>query len=351
MKLLKTIGLVAAVVSMLGSASHLSAQAPYIPTLSVTTNGNIVTITWTGIVEAQGYNLVAGSASGLANIANVNLPLAVGRTIVVTAPSGIYFLRVRATAGSLAGPFSNEVQVNVNQVPCGTPAVPVIGTAVAGPNVTVSWAPIPGAIGYQVHYSRFAGASELVQTTGSNSHTQYVPLVGTFFVRVVAVSPCGASTSLEATFTIENLSGSGPRTPDPPPGQLLPVPSYGEAVMYETAARFPGDLANAGGSRMWLYRLVHELRKRDSRWGLNYKRGQYGDLSRDIVAYNPTNRPDNLESQIYLFDVVYQIDFANGPFWGDATHDTWSARGNPLCGTEWCAMWTLEPYIAAGFTP
>jgi len=36
---------------------------------------------------------------------------------------------------------------------------------------------------------------------------------------------------------------------------------------------------------------------------------------------------------------------------GDVTDDTWGARGNPACGTTWCARWTIENYLRAGFTP
>ena len=119
------------------------------------------------------------------------------------------------------------------------------------------------------------------------------------------------------------------------------------------ANQYPGDLRNACGSRMYLYRLVNALRKRDSRWGLNWKRGWKGSLSTDIVTYNGTNLPDNQASKIYLVDVVSGICESNGFAWNwhETTEKTWAARGSSECGSEWCAKWTIDPYLAAGFPP
>ena len=137
--------------------------------------------------------------------------------------------------------------------------------------------------------------------------------------------------------------------------------------MSQVAAVYRGDLANACGSRLYLYRLVHELRKRDTRWGLNFKRGHW-ETSTDIITYNPTNRPDQYESQVYLIDVVSAICEGNHPVWNtNTTAETWGCghhadpitqphvfaacppRNHPDCATAYCAKWQIDGYIAAGF--
>jgi hypothetical protein len=371
MKHMKTTSLVAVALGFLAlGAGEAAAQAP---TLAVSANGAVVTIEWTGLLGAGGYNLQVGTGPGLANIASVNLP-ATTTKIIVTAPAGVYALRVRACApacdvpGAIFGPFSNVVTVNVGGPgpgpgPCGQVAAPKISVNVSGTILAISWPPVAGAIGYQIVFSQTPGGSQLVYTVGAGqtSFSQNVGgLAGTYYVRVVAGDACSTAVSQEVQFTLGGAPppgpgpapppGSGPRTPDPAPGQILPLPSYGEAVMAQVAAVFRGDLANACGSRTYLYRLVRELRKRDTRWGMNYKRGHYGDLSTDIVTYNPTSLPDNQASRIYLIDVVGSICEGNYPVWDpSATDKTWAARGDPVCGTEWCALWTIDHYLRAGF--
>jgi hypothetical protein len=135
---------------------------------------------------------------------------------------------------------------------------------------------------------------------------------------------------------------------------LLPRPSYLAGVVEAMARAYPGDLFNScrehGGNNTFMFRVAAELRRRDSRWGLNYKRGWAGDLSQDIVAYNPTDGPDNTASRIYLFDIISgHCGDRPGPNWADVTDVTWAQRGQPQCGSEWCARWTIDPLIRAGF--
>ncbi len=334
-----------------------AAQAP---TVTAAVNGAIVTVQWNSVPGATGYDiLVSGALSG-----SVNVPASV-TFFQVTPPAGTYGIQVRGTAGSVQGPLSNVVTVTVggsapSPTPCAPPPATAVNVSTSGTLVSVTWDPVAGAMGYRAEFSRFPGGTELAHTVGpgQTSLQGHSPFLGTFYVRVAAGNGCGISTSPEVAFTVGTAPApgpgpgpAGPRTPDPLPGQLLPAPGYGAAVVDDVAARFRGDLANACGSRTFLYRVVHELRRRDTRWGLNYKRGQRGSLSTDIVTFNPTNRPDDLESQVYLFDVIGAICEGNYASWGDATHDTWAAgqSGNPACGTPYCAMWTLDPYLAAGF--
>jgi hypothetical protein len=359
MKQMRSIGCVAAAFALVAlSANVAAAQAPV---LDVSANGATVTIQWTDLqaMGALGYNLQVGTTAGGAQIASVNLPTSVTR-IVVAAPAGTYFLRVRGLAGGGFGPFSNEASVTVGATPapgpCAAPAAPNVTAAVSGLGVTVNWEGVAGTAGYRVEFSMTPGGTDLVQTVGAGttSYTQYVGMAGTFYVRVVAGNGCGIAASNTVAFTIDGSapSGTGPRTPDPAAGTIIPRASLGylRAVVERMAAQHRGDLLNSCGSHTFMFRVVHALRQIDSRWGLNYKRGHQGDLSHDIVSYNPTNRPDEGESQVYLYDIIGGHCGSNpGPNWEDVTDRTWAARGNPICGTEWCAKWTLEPYLRAGF--
>ena len=350
MKLTKTTGMVAVALLAL-CAVEAAAQAP---ALTVTANGPTVTINWTAVPGATGYNLVVSGAL----TADVNLPASV-TNIVVNAPAGTYNLAVRATAAGQAGPFSNTASATVGGAPAPPPCQPTapsITTAVNGGVVTVSWGAVPGATGYAVQFSRFAGGTELVQQTTQTSYVQFVGALGTFFVRVVAVTPCGNGTSTEAAFTISTLVGNLPRTPDPAPGQLLPKPTYGQDVVVAMSQQYGFDLRNSceetGGNHLFMYRVVNALRQRDSRWGMNQKRGNQG-LSQDIVTYNPTNIADNQAQQIYLWDMIGGHCGSNPTWnWGDVTAATWEGGrvGGNGCSNRWCALWYMpSQYFQLGF--
>jgi hypothetical protein len=370
MKMKKTACVSAAVLGMVAvCAGDAAAQADFTPSLRLSANGNSVTIEWTPVTGALGYHLEVGSSPNSANVASVNVPASLpcngnGCRIVVAAPAGTYYMRVRGLTLTLQGPFSPVQSITVGgggSTPgpggCTQPAAPNVNANVSGGSVTVSWNSVSGTLGYRVELSRSSGRTEFTQIVGASqtSFTQQIGVPGTYYVRVISGNQCGTTASAEVSFRIGTPGpsgpGSGPRTPNPPAGQMLPLPSYGQAVMEQVARQFSGDLANACNSRAYLFRLLNALRQYDSRWGLNYKRGQHGDLSTDIITYNGTSNPDEGESHVYLVDVVGAICEGNHAAWGweEATHQTWAARGHPACGTEWCAKWTIAEYLAAGF--
>jgi hypothetical protein len=356
---------------LVASAGETAAQSA--PTVTASVNGGVVTVQWNGVPGATAYDIiVTGSLSG-----TVSVPASV-TSFTVTAPPGIYNIQIRGTAGSVQGPLSNTATVNVGgggPTPgCPAPAAPAVTASVAGFGVTVSWTPVAGAIGYRVEFSRTPGGTELVQTVpaAQTAIAGNVPFAGTFFVRVTAGSACGATaTSTEISFTAGTSPapvppGGGNRTPDPVPGQpgtffhdgeyLLPVPAYGRDVVNALAAAFPGEAAAArpsecpGGNNRFLFRVLQELRKRDTRWGLNYKRGNAPTLSEDIITYNGTNRPDNGESHVWLTDIVGGACFGGVPVWRDVSLvGTWDQKGQSYCGTTYCARWNIDPYLAAGY--
>lgn len=353
MTLTKTFRLLAVACLVVGaSARDAAAQAP---ALNVTANGSVVTIQWTPVQGALGYNLQVGFSAGGTEVASVNLPSTI-TNIVVAAPAGTYFLRVRGLAGATFGPFSNEASTTVGGSsptptpgPCVAPTAPTVTTTVSGPTVTVNWSAVAGAAGYRVEFSRTPNATELVQNigAGTTSYTHYVGMVGTFFVRVVSGNTCGTATSDTQPFTISTLiGGSGPRTPDPAPGQRLPLPGYGEAVVEAVALQYPGDLRNSctehHGTNVFMFRVLQALRARDSRWGLNWKRGNRGDLSQDIVTYHFGSGPDEDTTNVYIIDII-------GGHCGSRPTPAWIDQTEPTRSAGTIGRWTLQPYLRAGF--
>lgn len=355
MKGLKTTSVAVVALALLTVGAHdAAAQAP---TVTVSVNGSTVNISWTSLVGATGYNIVvSGTLSG-----QLQVPAST-TSAQVNAPAGTYTLQVQGFAGSQVGPLSNAATFTVGGSgglgPCtGTPAAPAVTVQTSGGNASVSWTPIPGAVGYRVELSRVPGGTELAQTVGANvtSFSQYIPMVGTFYVRIVVGTACGNATSADTAFTIGSLVGAGPRTPDPPAGQVLPRPTYGQDVVVAMALAYPGDLRNSchefGGNNVFMFRVLQALRQRDSRWGLNIKRGNQG-LSQDVVTYNPTAGPDEGATRIYLWDMIGG-HCGNNPTWNwaDVTQATRDAGARGECSNSDCARWTLTDYLRAGFQP
>ena len=340
--------------------------AQTVPTLAATVGaptgfGALVTLHWTALPLAQGYTLEAGVQPGVP-LLSYDVPASITQ-VSLFAPNGTYYVRIRGFAGGITGPYS-DVQTVVVGGPLTCP--PLVAPAVAaagapGLSVNVNWAPVAGAIGYRVEYSRFDGVTELSESVGPavNAVTKYAGIWGNFFVRVVAGNACN-EVAASPYVPFEIVYTPGPRTPDPEPGQLIPRASlsYLRGTVELVASAYPHVLADSCGSRAhnFLNLLVRELRKRDSRWGLNIKRGNQG-LSHDVVAYNPTNRPDEGESQIYLYDVIASHDTncdgsgRPAPNWADGTDATWAAGARGECSNFYCARWTLDSYIKAGYPP
>lgn len=131
----------------------------------------------------------------------------------------------------------------------------------------------------------------------------------------------------------------GGRTPDPPPGQRLPLPNT-FSIVEEVARNYPAALKNscqdAGGSWEFMDRLVDRLRQNDSRWGYNWKRGNVGDPSKDVIDYHFGPGPDEGSTDVYIIDVIAGHCGPNpSPGWTDVTASTaaggtigrWTGRG------------------------
>ena len=120
------------------------------------------------------------------------------------------------------------------------------------------------------------------------------------------------------------------------------------SLVNSMGSAYRGELLNScvehGGNNAWLFRVVQELRRRDTRWGLNWKRGRVGDMSQDVVTYNFSAAADEGTTNVYIIDIIGGHCGGNpGPAWNDVTEAT---RANGTIG-----RWTLQPYIAAGWRP
>jgi Big-like domain-containing protein len=129
-------------------------------------------------------------------------------------------------------------------------------------------------------------------------------------VRIPAPPPAPPPTPSPAPTT-------GPRTPDPAPGQRLPMPDV-EAFIYARAAARPDLLAQSCPTGFkyvnnpWLDYMVDGLRTLDTRWGYNGKPtrtpadngGNPVVAAGDEIAYHYGSGPDQGSPDVYLIDIL-----------------------------------------------
>jgi hypothetical protein len=154
-------------------------------TAIATISGSSVTVDWPDAVGANGtYTLAAGTGPGLSNIAT--LGTGATRQLVTNAPAGVYYVRVVADSACGQGAPGPDTVVAVGgALPLSSPA---IGAQVAGSTVTITWAAVPGAVGYQLEAGSGPLLSNLVtSTTASPSVVANGVPPGTYYVRVRAL--------------------------------------------------------------------------------------------------------------------------------------------------------------------
>jgi hypothetical protein len=125
--------------------------------------------------------------------------------------------------------------------------------------------------------------------------------------------------------------GGGGRTPDPAPGQRLPLPNMLHVVAQVAAAR-PDLVHNScqehGGSWGFMDLVVDTLRTHDTRWGYNWKRGNVGDPSLDVIDYHWGAGPDEGSIEVYIVDILGGHCGSNpSPTWNDVTAVTYNNGG------------------------
>ena len=117
------------------------------------------------------------------------------------------------------------------------------------------------------------------------------------------------------------------RTPDPAPGQKLPLPNQA-ALIQQVAATNPGALANScieeTGDWTFMDLSVAALRATDTRWAYNCKRGDCNATSIDVVTYFYGIGDGNGSTDVYLIDIISKAcpGGSQEPSWVDQTNAT-----------------------------
>jgi predicted phage tail protein len=138
----------------------------------------------------------AGSASGSANIASLNVT---GATFSFNpVPNGFYFLRVRSRNAAGVSAVSTEVMINVGNVPAPSGPPAITSVTVSSGTVTINWsAPTQGTVtSYLIEAGSATGLADLATVnTGSTALTQSFSGVppGTYYVRIRGVNAQGVS--------------------------------------------------------------------------------------------------------------------------------------------------------------
>ena len=181
-----------------------AATAPSSPlNLSTSAIGNSVMLTWNAPLSGDPvttYVIEAGSAPGLANLANVTTNSTSTSFSASGVGAGTYYVRIRAqNAGGTSAP-SNESTLVVGSAGCtSAPNAPTAFTiSASGSTVTLTWtAPVGGCAptSYVLQAGSATGQSNIANSNVGPA-TSYVATGvggGTYYVRVRAVNAYGQS--------------------------------------------------------------------------------------------------------------------------------------------------------------
>ncbi len=120
---------------------------------------------------------------------------------------------------------------------------------------------------------------------------------------------------------------AGGRAPDPPPGQMLPLPNR-EQLIQELADLNPQALGDScieeGGTWEFMDEAVRLLRLEDTRWGYNCKRGHCNEPSIDVIDYFWDAGDAQGKTEVYLIDIIGAVcpGGNQSPTWIDQTQVT-----------------------------
>jgi hypothetical protein len=286
-----------------------------------------------------------------------------------------YYWRTRAADGANTGPYSTVAHFAVVQpvrIDPPTPIEPLGNIATNRPNFVVRNATVSGPAGDVVYRFEIGTAADqppaaVVSATPGGGGTTTInlgdlPFGRTLFWRVYATdgstqstyspivsfrtpaaptpSPIPAPLPAPGAGAPSPLpGGGGGRTPDPAPGQRLPLPNMFHVVQQVANSR-PDLLRNScqehGGSWGFLDLVVDTLRTYDTRWGYNWKRGNVGDPSMDVIDYHYGSGGDEGSTNVYIIDIIGgHCGPSPNPVWNDVTEVTrqggtigrWTSRG------------------------
>jgi len=342
--------------------------APAAPVgLTASVGGGLLTLTWstpTAGGTPTDYVLQAGSAFGLSDLVPAVAlgPLGTSWTYPLTAlPDGTYFVRLYARNAQGLSPASSDAVFTTGAVP-GVP-IPLEATVHADNSVLLRW--LPPAGGSSV--THYAIEAQYEDNRGLRTFLTDIPAdttslltspvtAGGYYWRVRAYSGTtpGAVYGTAGFYVgVRPNPGPGPRAPNPAPGHRLPIPSYATRIVSDVAAANPADVLLScveaaryrgipQGTNQFMFKVLHELRKYDSRWTLNWKRGNVGDLSQDIINYNFGSLPDEGTTDVYIIDIIAG-HCGPRPGWTFIDQTEATARGGAI------GRGTLVPYLSAGY--
>jgi hypothetical protein len=269
--------------------------------------------------------------------------------LVPVVPAGTYYLRIVPFNQGGPGPASNEATLAMPAGGgCSAPPASAITPMIFGQYVRLSWPLVPGAALYRFNYTgTHTGSTDIPGNLGSVTVPR-APL-GSYQATLTTAFACGQATAGPvANFTVDGAPPPGPRSPNPPPGTLLPFRGQDGAVV-ERLARERPDLLHAscrehGGNNRFMFEAVRRLRAVDNRYGLNWKRGNFGDLSQDIVTYNASSESDEgaRSPNIYIIDII-------GGHCGSNPSAAWINQTQATRNAGTIGIWTLIPYLDAGY--
>jgi len=172
--------------------------------LSVAVAGPNVTFQW-GVAPGgpTSYVLEAGTSSGSSNLVAFDVGLTT--QFAVTAPPGVYYVRIRARNACGSSAPSNEVMVSVGQG-CTLPGAPPNFTvSLAGRMMTLAWGAATGQpTSYILEAGAATGTSNLVNADIGNRLSLVAPAPpGTYFVRIRGRNACGTGpASIERSVSV-----------------------------------------------------------------------------------------------------------------------------------------------------
>jgi fibronectin type III domain protein len=221
-----------------GSVTFSAATAPSIPNNLVTSSsGSAVTLTWTAPSSgdaATGYTIEAGSAPGLANLANFST----GNTLTVFQASGVgagtYYVRVRAVNAAGTSAPSNEAILVVGASTGAPPGAPsgLTNTVNAGGTVGFAWNAATGSpTTYVIEAGSQSGLANLANSDlGGTATTMTASGVGagTYYVRVRAKNAFGISAA--SNEVVVSVGGAVSCNPNLSPTSLDYAGTYVSAV-------------------------------------------------------------------------------------------------------------------------
>jgi len=189
------------------------------PTVTVgTVTSNSVTISWTSVTGATGYNVYRSlTSSGTYDPVSVATPTTTTTTYTDSGrlTGTTYYYKVAAKVGSVTGPQSTAVSATTT--PDSTLGIPtgLITTTTTSSSITLNWDLVSGAAGYNVYRSStLSGPYDLVGTTTPTTTTTYTDTgrsAGTIYYYKVAATNSGGA-GPQSTYIVARTQYSSSNT-------------------------------------------------------------------------------------------------------------------------------------------